>query len=71
MTVNYPKHRGDEVTLAKDIFDEIVADTEREDFNCLDKPDYIKTETPGADETRSDASLPDNSDRRLKSSKIL
>lgn len=67
MTVNYPKHREDEVTLAKDIFDEIVQETEREDFNCLDRPDYTQTEIPDTDDQPGlDASLPDSQNRNLR-----
>lgn len=70
MTVNFPKDR-DEVTLAKDIFDEIVQETESEDFNSLETPDYTKTELPNADEkTRSDASLPNSDERQFRFTKI-
>ena len=53
--------------MAKDIFDQIVQETESEDFNCLDQPDYKQTEIPASKQQNGmDASLPDSDDRNLK-----
>ena len=67
MTVNYPKNRN-EVTLAKDILDEIIEEAEREDFDQLDTPTCI--ELPLSELSGSDASFPDRTDRKFKSSRI-